>query len=102
MTLKFNESKLWEDAEVPHAVGIEEADVPDGADRSDGQVRTEVEYGYLGMVFSITLCQQHLPVRLVSAATNSRWKFYAQVQRLSFHTAKTRSGRSCFDRLKRA
>jgi hypothetical protein len=24
MTLKFNESKLWDDAEVPHAVGIEE------------------------------------------------------------------------------
>ena len=25
----------------------------------------------------IALCQQHLPVQLVSAATKSRWKFYA-------------------------
>jgi hypothetical protein len=41
----------------------------------------------LRIVFSIAFCQQHLPVRLVSATTKSRWKFYAQVQRLSFHTA---------------
>src|SRR4029077_11723470 len=45
----------------------------------------------LRIVFSIALCQQHLSVRLVSAATKSRWKFYAQVQRLSFHAAWTRS-----------
>ena len=45
------------------------------------------ENGTLRIVFSIALCQQHLPVRLVSAATKSRWKFYALVQRLSFHTA---------------
>jgi hypothetical protein len=40
----------------------------------------------LRIVFSIALCQQHLPVRLVSAATKSRWKFYVQVQCPSFHT----------------
>ena len=40
----------------------------------------------LRIVFSIAFCQQHLPVRLVSAATKSRWKFYALVQRLSFRT----------------
>src|SRR5437899_807903 len=54
----------------------------------------------LRIVFSIALCQQHLPVRLVSAATKSRWKFSAQVQRLSFHKACARSGPSsnvCFD-----
>ena len=45
----------------------------------------------LRIVFSIALCQQHLPVRLVSAATKSRWKFYAQIQRLSFHTAWVKS-----------
>jgi hypothetical protein len=39
------------------------------------------------IVFSIAHCQQHPPARLVSATTKSRWKFYAQVQRLSFHTA---------------
>src|SRR6476620_6220822 len=41
----------------------------------------------LRIVFSIAYCQQHPPVRLVSATTKSRWKFYAQVRRLSFHTA---------------
>ena len=41
----------------------------------------------LRIVFSISYYQQHLPVRLVSATTKSRWNFYAQVQRLSFHTA---------------
>jgi hypothetical protein len=46
----------------------------------------------LRIVFSIVYYQQHLPVRLVSATTKSRWKFYAQVQRLSFHTAKTHKG----------
>jgi hypothetical protein len=46
----------------------------------------------LRIVFSIVYYQQHLPVRLVSATTKSRWKFYAQVQRLSFHTAKTHCG----------
>lgn len=41
----------------------------------------------LRIVFSIALCKQQLPVRLIPAATKSRWKFYTQVQRLSFHTA---------------
>jgi hypothetical protein len=46
----------------------------------------------LRIVFSIAYHQQHLPVRLVSATTKSRWKFYAQVQRLSFHTVWTHCG----------
>ena len=41
----------------------------------------------LRIAFSIALCQQHLAARLVSATTKSRWKFWALVQRLSFHTA---------------
>ncbi len=46
----------------------------------------------LRIVFSIAYCQQHLPVRLVSATTKSRWNFYAQVQRLSFHTGWVKNG----------
>ena len=46
----------------------------------------------LRIVFSIALCQRHLPVRLVSAATKSRWNFYALVQRLSFHAAWVKNG----------
>ena len=46
----------------------------------------------LRIVFSIAYHQQHLPVRLVSATTKSRWKFYAQVQCLSFHTAWVKTG----------
>ena len=46
----------------------------------------------LRIVFSIAFCQQHLPVRLLSATMKSRWKFYAQVQCLSFHTAWVKSG----------
>jgi hypothetical protein len=39
MTFQFNESKLRKDAEVPHAVGIEEGDALDGPDGFEGQVR---------------------------------------------------------------
>src|SRR5882762_4160994 len=39
------------------------------------------------IVFSIAFFRQKLPVHLVSASTKSRRKFYAQVGRLSFHTA---------------
>src|SRR6267154_5424712 len=46
----------------------------------------------LRIVFSIAFCQQHPPVRLASVTTKSRWKFYAQVERLSFHTAWVISG----------
>jgi len=46
----------------------------------------------LRTVFSIALRQQHLSVRLVFAATKSRWKFYTQVLRLSFHTAWVKNG----------
>src|SRR5260370_22956444 len=44
------------------------------------------------IVFSFAYFRQKLPVQLVSTATKSRWKFYAQVGRRSFHTAWTRSG----------
>jgi hypothetical protein len=37
----------------------------------------------LRIVFSIAFCQQHRPVRLASVTTKSRWKFYAQVERLN-------------------
>ena len=39
MTFQLNELKLREDAEVPHAVEIEEGDALDGPDRSEGQMR---------------------------------------------------------------
>src|SRR5258708_6019408 len=42
------------------------------------------------IVFSFAFFRQKLPVQLVSTATKSRWKFYAQVWRRSFHTAWTR------------
>ena len=58
-----------------------------------GCVKNASEPRMLRIVFSIAYCQQHLPVRLISATTRSRWKFYAQVQRLSFHTGWTQSGR---------
>ena len=45
------------------------------------------------IVFSLAFCQ-----RLVSATTKSRWEIYAQVQRLSFHTAWVRSGLEANDR----
>src|SRR5260221_11017912 len=41
------------------------------------------------IVFSFAFFRQNLPVQLVSTATKSRWKFYAQVGRRSFHTAWT-------------
>jgi hypothetical protein len=40
-----------------------------------------------GIVFSIAFFRQKLPVQLVFTSTKSRWKFYAQVRRESFHTA---------------
>jgi hypothetical protein len=49
----------------------------------------------LRIVFSIAYHQQRLPVRLVSTTTKSRWKFYTQVQLLSFHTAWVKSGPRC-------
>ena len=39
MTFQFKELKLRKDAEVPHAVGIEEGDALDGPERSEGQMR---------------------------------------------------------------
>ncbi len=39
------------------------------------------------IVFSITFFRQKPPVQLVSTSTKSRWKFYTQVERRSFHTA---------------
>ena len=39
------------------------------------------------IVFSIAFFRQKLPVQLVSTSTKSRWKFYTQVRRGSFHTA---------------
>src|ERR1700682_1601851 len=39
------------------------------------------------IVFSIAFFRQKLPVQLVSTSTKSRWKFYTQVRRRSFHTA---------------
>src|ERR1700737_3474327 len=39
------------------------------------------------IVFSIAFFRQKLPVRSVSTSTKSRWKFYTQVRRESFHTA---------------
>src|ERR1700682_1752594 len=39
------------------------------------------------IVFSIVFSQEKSPVRSVSTTTNLRQKFYAQVQRRSFHTA---------------
>ena len=54
---------------------------------TQGCVKNASEPRTLRIVFSIAYCQQHLPMRLVSATTKSRWKFYAKVQRLSFHTA---------------
>src|ERR1700730_8883164 len=51
------------------------------------------------IVFSFAFFRQKLPVQLVSTATKSRWKFYAQVGRRSFHTAWTHSshGRARID-----
>src|ERR1700694_1400398 len=46
------------------------------------------------IVFSIAFFRQKLPVQLVSTSTKSRWKFYTQVRRGSFHTAWTHSGLS--------
>jgi hypothetical protein len=39
------------------------------------------------IVFSIVFSQEKSPLRSVSTTTNLRQKFYAQVQRRSFHTA---------------
>src|ERR1700694_5201910 len=36
--------------------------------------------------------RQKLSVQLVSTSTKSRWKFYTQVRRRSFHTAWTHTG----------
>src|SRR3984893_5639565 len=46
------------------------------------------------IVFSIAFFRQKLPVRSVSTSTKSRWKFYTQVRRESFHTAWGQSRRS--------
>jgi hypothetical protein len=40
------------------------------------------------IVFSIAFFRQKLPVQLVSTSTKSRWKFYTQVRRRSFHTTR--------------
>src|SRR6266851_9214061 len=45
-----------------------------------------------GIVFSIAFFRHKLPVQLVSTSTKSRWKFYTQVWRGSFHTAWVRTG----------
>jgi len=39
------------------------------------------------IVFSIAFFRQKPPVQLVATSTKSRWKFYTQVERQSFHTA---------------
>ena len=57
-----------------------------------GCVKTLTEPWALRIAFSIALCQQHLPVRFVSAATKSRSKFYSQVRHVSFHTAWVKTG----------
>src|ERR1700676_5539121 len=45
------------------------------------------------IVFSISFFRQALPVQLVFTSPKSRRKFYTQVERQSFHTASTRTGR---------
>ena len=45
------------------------------------------------IVFSISFFGQLLPVQLTPTSTKLRRKFYTQVERQSFHTASTRSGR---------
>src|SRR6202158_3595509 len=46
------------------------------------------------IVFSIAFFRQKLSVQLVSTSTKSRWKFYTQVRRRSFHTAWTDPNRT--------
>src|ERR1700694_4871311 len=45
------------------------------------------------IVFSIAFSEEKSPVQSVSTTTKLRQKFYAQVQRRSFHTAWVRPGR---------
>ena len=45
------------------------------------------------IVFSIAFFREKLPVQLVSASMKSRRKFYTQVRRRSFHTARVTSGK---------
>jgi hypothetical protein len=46
------------------------------------------------IVFSTFFFRQALPVQLVFTSTKSRRKFCTQVERQSFHSASTRSGRT--------
>jgi hypothetical protein len=46
----------------------------------------------LRIVFSIASLPAASTTAIVSAPPKSRWKFYAQVQRLRFHTAWIKSG----------
>jgi hypothetical protein len=46
----------------------------------------------LRIVFLLAFFRQKLPVQLVSTSTKSRWKFYTQFARRSFHTAWVRTG----------
>src|SRR4029078_6757275 len=52
-----------------------------------GCVKTGLSRRCSELLSQFAYCQQQVPVRLVSATTKLRWKFYVQVWSLSFHTA---------------
>src|SRR5216683_4103435 len=57
-----------------------------------GCVKTCPSQGRLELFSQLPFFRQKLPMQPVFTSTKSRWKFYAQVRRGSFHTAWTRCG----------